>query len=190
MKKLFGGGGMTVIEATVVIGIMSVATMVVTLMYLAQGRIFSGQQARAGLRSEAAAFEDWFRNFAGVARRVAASRVVNGVFYESASGIVVLELPSLDSSGRAIDGADDYAAFFRDPADPAKLRVSLEAHPASSRESLERVLLEHVRSAGFRYDAATPAGANAVAYGFALAIPERDITPVMNIDGIAAIDNK
>lgn len=189
MKKIFGVKGMTVIETTVVIGILSVTTMVVTLMYLAQGRIFGGQQARAGLRSDAAVFEDWFQNYVGVAKRVVTSRVVNGVLYTSASGTVVLELPSLDASGRAVSGADDYVAFFRDPADPAKLRVSLEAHVVSSRQSLERTLLAHVRTAGFRYDASTPAGADAVSYGVVLASQDRDLTHILNIHGTSTLNN-
>ncbi len=142
--------GFTLIETVFVVAIS--VSMMVALGYLIYN--FNGtsayEQTLAQSFGSASSVMKEIESFALPADAVLQSYTFSGVTYTSTSTTLVLEIPSIDSSGNVIASVYDYAAFYA--VGTTTVYRLLEANAASSRASGTRKLSSTVHALTFTYD--------------------------------------
>ena len=78
------------------------------------------------------------------------SRTIDAESYATGTEQLILELPSIDSSGNIINGTHDYIVYFRDPLKLSGLIRKIDANIASSRTSGERLILNNIDTFAFQ----------------------------------------
>lgn len=82
---------------------------------------------------------------------VAEKYTLDTATYVSGPEVLVLAYPSLDGNSKPISGTYDYLVISRDPQNPAILREQLFPNPASTRKSVNRVLVTSLAFLHFSY---------------------------------------
>ena len=82
------------------------------------------------------------------AHRVMASSTISGVNYVSSSTTTVLQFYSLDSDNNMVNNQYDYAVFYLSG---KKLYEKVVPNATSSRDSINKVLSDNVKSLSFAY---------------------------------------
>jgi hypothetical protein len=141
--------GVSIVEAIVVITLVSVVSVVIMDLFITHGRIFNLNSAGSDFQLQGAEVVEAVGRVVRVADKTVSSRTINSVNYTASAGTLVLEIPSIDSAGQVIAGKYDYAAVYLSN---NKIFVSQQADPASSRVSLARALSDSVSRLQFIYD--------------------------------------
>jgi hypothetical protein len=80
---------------------------------------------------------------------VPATHVFSGTTYTSSASVLVLEIPSIDSSGNAVANTYDYAAFY---GTGTQLYRLLQTNAASTRTPGSKLLSSTVTALSFSYN--------------------------------------
>jgi len=83
------------------------------------------------------------------AHRVLASQVINGVTYSSGANVLVLQLPTTDSSGNFVANSWDYLAIYTSG---AQIWEQTQAATGSHRYTGSRLLSNSLKTLSFSYD--------------------------------------
>lgn len=144
MKK-----GFTLIETVIVIGITLIALAALVNLFLIFNSIFGYQQAYMKTAGAAGSALAAFEAAVLPAAQVLASHDFSGTIYSSAATVLVLELPSVDSSGGIISNTKDYIVFYTSS---GTLYELTEVGTGSVRMSGNKQLCTTVSSLAFTYD--------------------------------------
>lgn len=139
----------TLLETMIVIALAS--AMMVTLGFLIYhfGRSVAYQQTLSRSSDSASALMREIGSLVLPANAVRETHVFSGGTYTSASTSLVLEIPSIDSSGNVIAGTYDYAAFYVAGTHAYRL---LQANASSKRTSGTKLLSSTVYALTFSYN--------------------------------------
>lgn len=143
--------GFSLIETMVVLGISVAALVALVNLFLMFNAIYGYQQAFIASAGSAGTTMNALEAAILPADQVLASHAFSGDAYTSSATTLVLELPSIDSSGALIVGAKDYVAFY---ASGASFFRRTEAAEGSMRVSGVKTLSTTVSSISFTYDSA------------------------------------
>jgi len=162
--------GFTLIETVIVIAIsVSMLGALSMLIYsfntstsYEQTAALSAESARAVIREAEA--------LTLVADHVLQSHTFSSTTYTSSSTALVLEIPSVDSSGATVTNAYDYAVFYMNG---ARLYRTLAANVASARVSGTKKLSDTVSSLTFSYNSADFTLVNTVAIDVQTSVQSR-----------------
>ena len=149
----------TIIEVLVVIAIFSIVMMAVLELYLNFFKTYAIQNATINNSYSAGAILNETENLVHQANAIVGSKVVSGTSYTTGSTTIILEIPSITSSGDIVSGKYDYAVMYL--ASTGIYRV-LSSDAASSRVSGRKLLSEVVNSFSLTYNSGTPALATRV----------------------------
>lgn len=141
--------GFTLIETVIVISIYTLALGALVNLFLIFNSLYNHQQAFIVTAGSAGTSVNALEAAILPADHVLASYSFSGTTYSSATTTLVLELPSLDSSGVAISGTKDYIVFYRSGSTLYRLT---QAHATSARVSGLQQLSTTVNSLIFTYD--------------------------------------
>jgi prepilin-type N-terminal cleavage/methylation domain-containing protein len=144
--------GLTLIETVVVVGISAVVLMALIQLYLTFNSMYGVQQAAMATGGSASASMNAFEAAILPANQVLSSHAFFGRTYTSSSTALVLELPSIDSSGAIVAGLKDYIVFFSSSSTLYRL-TSPSAN--SARISGTTTLSTTLQSISFTYNSAT-----------------------------------
>lgn len=147
--RRFNKNGVTLVEATVVVALVSLLSVILLDLFITHGRIFNLGSASSDFQLQGAEAMEAVGRVVRVADKTLVSRTINSVSHTASAGTLILEIPSIDSAGKVISGKYDYAAVYLLN---NKIFVSQEADPASSRVSSVRSLSDSVGSLQFIYD--------------------------------------
>ena len=154
--------GFTIIELMVFI-------IVGVILFTAVGELFvttlrSGKRGtlQTDLERNAVLGVETLKNTIQPAKTVVASRAFGAGNFTSDRDTLVLELPSVDTSGNLLAGVSDYIAFFRDLNDFSLLKITTEAATGSIRISNTRLVSSFVDSLEFRYNKGNIVDADAI----------------------------
>lgn len=149
-RKIFlKNKGISIVEAIVVITLVSLISIVIMDLFITHGRIFNLNSAGSDFQLQGAEAVEAVGRVVRVADKALSSRTINSINYTASAGTLVLEIPSIDSTGKVISGKYDYAAVYLLN---NKIFVSQQADPASSRATLARALSDSVSRLQFIYD--------------------------------------
>lgn len=141
--------GVTLIEALVSVGLFVVISLALFGVYEAFGKLYFLGSANLTAVGGSRASLTQVANLTSQAYRVLESRSVNGVNYSTTSSTLVLQLPSIDSSGKTIDNTWDYAVFY---VSSTSFYRYLEKSAASARVNGSKTLTDSLQSVIFTYD--------------------------------------
>ena len=154
--------GVTTLELAVSLAVGSVVFMILGSIFIAQGRYFAIEDATAQTQYNAFQAMDTVGLFVGSARQIVASRSIGGTVYTTGTSTLVLELPSITSSGDIVADTYDYVALGLDPTDASKFFYHIDAAATSARRDGRYVKAALVDKLIFRYNEVTQTSASAI----------------------------
>lgn len=147
--KLQNLKGFTLIESMLTIVVLVFVFLALLTLYDNYYKTYNSQKAIISAAGSASAAANELQNTLLQADRVVASHIFSGTLYSSGPGTLVLDIPSVDSSGNIIPGKYDYAVFY---ISDGKLYKRLEADPASFRLPMFKLLSDTVLELTFTYN--------------------------------------
>jgi type II secretory pathway pseudopilin PulG len=154
--------GISLMETMVVVGIMSIVMVVVSQVFVVNGRLMATTIARADSENSAVLAVRRIGDNARGAVAVEASATVNGTAYVSGEDSLVLRIPSMASDGTIIADTFDLVAFYRHGTLTEEIWTDTEAGAGSIRLTGQKKLSGHNLTLRFLYDDPAPAEAERV----------------------------
>lgn len=103
----------TLLELVMTLGVFSVMLLALYNFFLSSNKTFLFETAYISTDGSAANVVSAIRSAALPANAVLASQALGGTTYTSSSTVLVLSLPSVDSSGQVVSSKYDYVAFYK-----------------------------------------------------------------------------
>lgn len=144
--------GFTLLEVLVVTAVLVIVAVILAEIYIGQSLFFQREQARVEVALVNTRALNDIVHQTREAFRVVTSTIFDSVTYTTGPEKLILELPSLDAQGQIIASAFDYAVYYREPLDLAKLMKKVRVSPASRRPLAVKNLNDHVNNLNFVYD--------------------------------------
>lgn len=160
--------GFTLVETIVVLVVLVIFLVVTAQLFIASNRIVQSQGAVSRLQTDAIAASSTMTTMIQHAESILQSQKIQGVSYTTSQDTVVLRVPAIDSSQQILSGIYDFAVFYRDPLDPPKLFLGVEADSRSFRKNQTRLLTDVVKKLIFHYNETIPSQGNLIRFYFEL----------------------
>ncbi len=144
--------GFIMVEVAVVVGIISVMSIILADISISPGRLFSAESAKNDLQLQGVRVINGMGKIIKLADQVVATKTINSKNYTTSGQTIILRLPSVDSEGKVINEKYDYAVFYLDSQNEKSCLLSLEPDPLSSRALIEKLLSDSCQSLRFIYD--------------------------------------
>ncbi len=144
--------GTSLVEIIVYIFIGVLIALVITEIFISQTQIGDKQSAKTDIERNSVSGINTLKTITQSAITVVASRTFGSDLFVSGSDTLILKLPAVDSSGDLVAGSSDYVVFFRDPVNPALLKITTEAGTGSARIPGTKIISSFVDSIEFGYN--------------------------------------
>jgi hypothetical protein len=141
--------GFTLIETVVVVALSVIALLALVNLFMVFNSIYGYEQAFIASAGSASNTVNALEASVLPAEQVLTSYNFSGTTYTSTTTSLVLQIPSIDSSGNIVSGAKDYVAFY---ASSTKLYRLVSANAQSVRVSGRTQLSASLLSISFTYD--------------------------------------
>lgn len=168
--------GATIIEGLTVIGIMMVVLMIVNQIFVSGYGLFVKQSARTDVENGVVLAARAIAETTRGATEVEVSSVINGTTYTTGTNVLVLKVPSIDSSDNVIAANYDHIAVYRDATDTTAIKTDTQISGASQRPSGKKIITKYNSILAFRYNDPTPADATRVQVYLRNALTTRSTT--------------
>jgi prepilin-type N-terminal cleavage/methylation domain-containing protein len=129
--------GFTLLETVIVVAISSIAMLALVNLFFTFNSIYGYQQTFIATAGSASSSMNAFETYVTQADQVLAAHSFSGTTYTSTTTSLVLELPSVDSSGNTVTAAKDYVVLY---ASSTQLYVLVAADAQSTRTSGRKTL--------------------------------------------------
>lgn len=186
--------GLTLAEVLITASIFMVAGAILVNILLQNNNLFVKQSSKVdqglSLNNANLAISDSIRNASSVLTSSPTTPV-----YSTDAHTLVLQLPSLDSSGNVISGSFDYRVIVRDTANPKILRQLTFPTPPSTRKAGNQILVNNLSAIDFSYlDASgnpvSPASATKVGFSVNLLQKSGLTNETSSASGVVSLRNK
>ncbi|OGE88904.1 MAG: hypothetical protein A3J07_04425 [Candidatus Doudnabacteria bacterium RIFCSPLOWO2_02_FULL_49_13] len=137
--------GFTLIETIIVIALVAVAGVILSDLFIGQNRLYRSETAELNVTADARAALDDVDNYLRQANRAVASHST----YSAGPQILILQIQSVDGSGRLVAGTFDYAVYYLSASD---LWRQVFPDAASSRPAAAKKLANHINGLVFTYN--------------------------------------
>ena len=151
--------GFTMIETLVVIFIVSIVMLGITSLFINFHNTYAIQNGIINSAYSASQFLNETGKLALQARSIVGTRIFGGISYTTGTSTLILEIPSVDSSGDIVTNTYDYALI---KLSGSTIQRTLEANGTSARVSGTKQLSEVVTELTFTYNNATPSQASRI----------------------------
>lgn len=141
--------GLTLVETVIVSALAAILIVILGLLIYLFGKVSTYDKTAALSSSSASALMHEVETLAGPADAVVASHAFSGTTYTTSSTTLVLEIPSIDSSGSVIANTYDYAAIYATGTTAYRI---LSPGSGSSRIAGTKQLSTTVNMLSFTYD--------------------------------------
>jgi hypothetical protein len=151
--------GFSAIEAIFASAILIFVLGVFVALYANFSKFYNRQQTEITIGNSARQAVKELQSAALQANQIITSHSFSGTTYATGEHTLVLEIPSIDSSGNIVIGKHDYAAFYLTGSNFFKL---VQADAASNRSSGQNQISDAVSTLTFTYNNANLALANKI----------------------------
>lgn len=141
--------GFSLVETVIIIGISTVAFIALVNLFLVFNSLYGYQRALMGTAGSASTSMNALEASVLPADQVLASHTFSGTTHSSATTTLVLELPTVDSSGNLVGTSKDYVVVY---ASSTTLYLLTESAAGSTRVSGRTQLTTMLNSVSFTYD--------------------------------------
>jgi len=152
MKMKSKEPGFTLIETVIVVFFITLLLLVLFNLYDWHSKIYNYQQALTRVSTSARTTLTTMDSYVSQSNLVLASASVNGTTYTSSANTLVLQLPSVDSSGNILAGKSDKAAFYPSG---SNFYIQVEPNASSTRTRLNKILSDSLQSISLTYNDAS-----------------------------------
>lgn len=141
--------GFTLAETLIVIGLGMVVLLVLVNFFVGYSKTFRYIEANFQVAGSASLVMENLGNATRQAKRVMTSRTFSGTSYTSNATTVILEIPTVNSSGNIVSGSYDYILFYKSGSD---LFMVTDPNGSSDRPAGTKKLSETVQSFAVTYN--------------------------------------
>jgi prepilin-type N-terminal cleavage/methylation domain-containing protein len=149
LTTLMKQNGFTLIETLVVIAVFAVVVLVLLNLFDRHGALYTYEQAQLAVSGGSRITMTEVNTYASQAYRIMASADVGGTTYTSGTTTLVLQIPTVNSSGNIVADTWDYAVFTLTG---ASLTEIIQPDGQSARPAVSRLLSDIVSGLSFTYD--------------------------------------
>lgn len=143
--------GFTLVESLIGITLASIVGVLLISTLTQNSNLFSNQNANINqgisLNQSSSQINDLVRS----ASSVATNNPIGSPLYTSGNEVLVLALPSINSSGDVIDNTYDYAVITKDTTNPKLLKEIIFPYALSTRKAKNQILSTKLSSLSFQY---------------------------------------
>jgi prepilin-type N-terminal cleavage/methylation domain-containing protein len=168
MKKSTNQAGFTLMEIIVVLALMTILLIGLLSLYDWHAKIYSLEQGDIRATSSARTALNNMSLYLAQATSVMSFRAVNGVTYTSDADTMVIEMPTLGSTGNYIANTYDYVVYY---IDNGKLYELDDFDASSVRPETTKQLAEGVQTFILTYNDDDPTLATTVEIDLQTSIP-------------------
>ncbi len=140
--------GFTLVETLIVVAVVAILGGAIASMWIGYNNFFAVEEAQVDAAGSAARVVSHVETAAMQASGVVASHTFSGTTITSTSTALVLQLPSIDSSGNIISNAYDYVAFYASSTDAYE---ATDPAAGSTRVAGTVALSDALQSLAFNY---------------------------------------
>jgi hypothetical protein len=158
-KKRPNTPGFSAIEAIFASAILIFALGVFVALYANYSKFYKRQQTEITIGDSARQAVKELQNVALQANQIMTSHSFSGTTYTTGQHTLVMEIPSVDSSGNIVSGKHDYVVFYLTGNNFFKL---VQADAVSNRSSGQNQISDAVSALTFTYNNANLALANKI----------------------------
>lgn len=151
--------GFSLVETIIVLALVVIVLYVLVSMFLGYSKTYSYIEAGFEVSGSAATAVEDISSAVRQSSGVLSSRTFSGTNYTTNSTTLVLEVPTVNSSGSIVSSTYDYILFYRSGTDLYRV---IDANGSSARTSGTKKLSNVVQSITFTYDAVTVTDATKV----------------------------
>jgi len=144
--------GLTLIELIIYIAISTLVLTILFELFIQQTRLGNRRASQTDIERSAVTGIEIVKSAIQSANTVVSSHSFDGVAFSSSSSTLILELPSVDSSGDIVSGSSDFMVFFQDQNNQSLLKMTTVAGVGSARPSHTRVIANFVDTVQFSYN--------------------------------------
>ena len=144
-------GFVTLIELLLVIVLASIVLIFLFQVYLSHSSQISSQKAQINVDIASRSALDEIGSKLREGKLVLPQAVIGGQTYTTGTQTVVVQVPSIDSSGIAIPSLSDILVFIN-PSGTTQLREIISPDSSSNRRAMNHILLNNVLSLNFTYN--------------------------------------
>lgn len=144
-----GEKGFLLVELIITLGLLIMVLGAIFYIYEGYIKTFNSTQAQVSVTESARVAMNEIQNYTREATQVLNSYVFSGTAYSSGPNVLVLALPSKNSSGDVISGKSDYAVFY---VSGKKLYRLSQPDASSARTGGSRQLTDQLGSLTFTYN--------------------------------------
>lgn len=158
-KNKLNKQGFSFIETVIAVSILIFILVPLSLIYSGFSKFYNYQQAKIKTGGTAREAVKELQGAALQADQIITSHTFSGTVYSTDQHTVVLEIPSVSSSGNIVNGKYDYAVFYTTGKNLYRL---VQADAASSRPSGLNKISDTVSALTFTYNNSNLAQANKI----------------------------
>lgn len=162
------GAGFTLAEILVVVSLFTVAVLVITSVYFSNNQFYNQENVKTILQNSSREAADKIMEFGRLAVTFVNTYTIGSTVYTADSELVIFRIPSIDGSNNIIAGTYDYAVIGKNPSNPLRFELIVDANPASSRKSRSLLFSDKLLSLVFAYDNPDFSLARKMDYNFSL----------------------
>lgn len=149
-------------ETMVVVGVMTIIMVVVSQVFVVNGRLMATTIARVDDENGATVAIRKIGDLTRGASEIVASKDMNGTIYTTGASTLVLKIPSVDASGAIVTSSYDYVAFYRHATKTSEIWTDTYAATGSARKDGQKRLTAYNSILTFSYNDYAPTKANRV----------------------------
>ncbi len=165
--------GFTLVELIIVLAICTVLMLGFLSLFEWHQKIYTLEQADVRATSAVRTTLNHMSLYIAQGYEIKATRNVSGTDYTTSSNTVILQLPSVNSSGNVIAATFDYIVFYLDDGSIYQL---IEAGSGSTRDSGSKLLADNVNAFTLTYNNGDVSLASEVTIDLQTQIPIRGST--------------
>ncbi len=143
--------GFTLIEVLITLTIAAVAGGLIVQVVIQNNGLFYQETTKVSHGLTLNTAKHMLQNDLKTASSIASGYPVSAPNFITSSTLLVLQVPSVDSSGNIIENVYDYIVYSKDPNTPKIFRKNYYPDPASSKKSQNQVLLTELSFLEFTY---------------------------------------
>lgn len=150
MKK--NNRGVTLIETMVGLAISALLVVILSYCLIIVLRLNEAQKTISALTSSTDRGIYRISSSIQQSSQILTSAVISGTTYTTSSTVLVLKIPTINSSGQIISGSYDTVVYRRNPSDLSELQEITDAQSGSQRFDGTHLIARFVTNLLFRYN--------------------------------------
>lgn len=155
MKQIKTNRGITLIETMIGIFISVLLMIILSYCLVIVLRLNEAQKTISALTSSTDRGIYRISSSIEQSSQIQTSAVISGTTYTTSSTVLVLKIPSVNSSGQIIAGSYDTVVYLRNPSSASEIQEITDAQTGSTRFDGTHIIARFVTNLLFRYNNST-----------------------------------